>query len=187
MSDIRKQIHNKITLLGKDIKNNHISELQNHNDLEKRIIRTDLLDFDYSKQRINDQSINYLLQIPDLINLKDSLNSLFREFFKSDYDSALFICLDVEGISFKDITRTAYQKSIQGFLKKWSDESRKYKALCLSPYEDFTAAGEATRGRAPYFLINVAGRKEISDSHKKLKETKYFDNFSEEERKKLKV
>ena len=115
------------------------------------------------------------------------LNTLFREFFKSDYDSALFICIDVEGISFKDITRTAYQKSIQGFLKNWSNESRKYKALCLSPYEDFTAAGEATRGRAPYFLINVAGRKEISDSHNKLKDTKYFDNFSEEERKKLKV
>ena len=115
------------------------------------------------------------------------LNTLFREFFKSDYDSALFICIDVEGISFKDITRTAYQKSIQGFLKNWSKESKKYKALCLSPYEDFTAAGEATRKKAPYFLINVAGRKEISESHKKLKDTKYFDNFSEEERKKLKV
>ena len=115
------------------------------------------------------------------------LNSLFREFFKSDYDSALFICIDVEGISFKDITRTAYQKSIQGFLKNWSKESKKYKALCLSPYEDFTAAGEATRKKAPYFLINVAGRKEISDSHNKLKDTKYFDNFSKEEKKKLKV
>jgi hypothetical protein len=90
-------------------------------------------------------------------------------------------------ISFKDITRTDYQKTIQGFLKRWSDESRKYKALCLSPYEDFTAAGEATRKKAPYFLINVAGRKEISESHKKLKDTKYFDNFSKEERKKLKV
>jgi len=33
----------------------------------------------------------------------------------------------------------------------------------------------------------VAGRKEISDSHKKLKDTKYFDNFSKEEKKKLKV
>ena len=115
------------------------------------------------------------------------LNTLFREVFKSDCDSALFICIDVEGISFKDITRTAYQKSIQGFLKNWSKESKKYKALCLSPYEDFTAAGEATRKKAPYFLINVAGRKEISKSHKKLKDTKYFDNFSKEERKKLKV
>ena len=116
-----------------------------------------------------------------------SLNTMFREFIKTDYDSALFICIDVEGISFKDITRTAYQKSIQGFLKRWSSESEKYKALCLSPWEDFTAAGEPTRRRAPYFLINIAGRKHFGESHKKLVDTKYFDNFSEEERKKLKV
>ena len=95
--------------------------------------------------------------------------------------------MDVEGISFKDITRTAYQKSIQGFLKKWSDESRKYKALCLSPWEDFTAAGEPTRRRAPYFLINIADKIHFSKSHRKLKGTKYFDKFSEEEKKKLKV
>ncbi len=78
MIEIRKQIHNKISLLAKDIKNTHISELQNHKDLEKRVIRTDLLDFDYSKQRINDEAIEYLLEIPYLINLKDSLNKLFR-------------------------------------------------------------------------------------------------------------
>ena len=78
MSEIRKQIHNKLSLLGKDIKNAHISELQSHKDLEKKVIKTDLLDFDYSKQRINDEAIGYLLEIPNLINLKDSLARLFR-------------------------------------------------------------------------------------------------------------
>ena len=78
MSEIRKQIYNKLSLLGKDIANTHISELQNHKDLKKRVIRTDLLDFDYSKQRINEKAIDYLLEIPNLINLKDSLNRLFR-------------------------------------------------------------------------------------------------------------
>ena len=115
------------------------------------------------------------------------LNTLFREFFNSDYDSALFICMDTDGIKWKDITRTSYQKTIQGFLKKWSDMSRKYKALCLSPYEDFTAAGEDTRKKAPYFLINVASRKHFSKSHKSLINTKYFDKFNEKEIKKLKV
>ena len=52
MSEIRKQIRTKISSLGKNIENTHISELQNHKDLEKRVIRTDLLDFDYSKQLI---------------------------------------------------------------------------------------------------------------------------------------
>ena len=78
MSEIRKKIHNKLSLLGKDIKNTHISELQNQKALEKRVIRTDLLDFDYSKQRINEKAIDYLLEIPNLINLKDSLDRLFR-------------------------------------------------------------------------------------------------------------
>ena len=78
MSEIRKQIHNKLSLLGKDIMNTHISELQNQKALEKRVIRTDLLDFDYSKQRINDKAIDYLLDIPNLINLKDLLDVLFR-------------------------------------------------------------------------------------------------------------
>ena len=78
MSEIRKQIHNKLSLLGKDIMNTHISELQNQKALEKRVIRTDLLDFDYSKQRINDKAIDYLLDIPNLINLKDLLDVLLR-------------------------------------------------------------------------------------------------------------
>ena len=87
MSEIRKQIRNKISLLGKDIKNTHISELQNHKDLEKRVIKTDILDFDYSKQRINNEVIDYLLEIPNLINLKDSLDRLFRgDFYNPSED-----------------------------------------------------------------------------------------------------
>ncbi len=78
MSEIRKKIFNKISSLGKDIKNIHISELQNHKDPEKRVIRTDLLYFDYSKQRINEEAIDYLLEIPNLINLRDSLDRLFK-------------------------------------------------------------------------------------------------------------
>ena len=97
-------------------------------------------------------------------------------------DSALFVCMDTEDIFWKDVERTKYQKFLQKAIKDTG-----LKALCLSPYEDFTAAGEATRKKAPYFLINVAGRKHFSDSHKKLKGTKYFDKFSNEEKTKLKV
>ena len=48
-------------------------------------------------------------------------------------------------------------------------------------------AGEPTRKKSPYFLINVATREELHLSHTKLLDTKYFDNFSEKELKKLKV
>ena len=90
--------------------------------------------------------------------------------------------MDTEDIKWKDVERTKYQKFLQKAIKDTG-----LKALCLSPYEDFTAAGEATRKKAPYFLINVAGRKHFSDSHKKLMGTRYFDKFSEKEKKKLKV
>ena len=107
---------------------------------------------------------------------------LLYRFMDSKKGSALFVCMDTDGIKWKDVKRPKYQKFLQKAIKDTG-----LKALCLSPYEDFTAAGEATRKKAPYFLINVAGRKHFSKSHKKLIDTKYFDNFSEEEKKKLKV
>ena len=61
------------------------------------------------------------------------------------------------------------------------------KALCFSPFEHHTAAGEETRKGSPYFLINIAGKEELNKAHTRLLETKYFDKFSEEEIKTLKV
>ena len=46
------------------------------------------------------------------------LNELWRKFFESDFNSALFICVDTEELKWKDVPRDAYQKSIQGFLKQ---------------------------------------------------------------------
>ena len=113
---------------------------------------------------------------------KKSLYELFDEFVNSKKGSALFVCMDTKDIKWKDVERTKYQKFLQNAIKDTG-----LKALCLSPYEDFTAAGESTRKKAPYFLINIAGRKHFSESHKKLVDTKYFANFSEKEKKKLKV
>ena len=88
---------------------------------------------------------------------------LFDSFKESKKDSALFVCMDTEHIKWKDVERTNYQKFLQKAIKDTG-----LKALCLSKYEDFTAAGEAQE-KEPYFLINVAGRKHFSDSHEKLK------------------
>ena len=63
----------------------------------------------------------------------------------------------------------------------------KYKALCISPFEEHTAAGEETRKKSPYFLINIATRDALNEAHKKLLDTKYFKNFSNNELKTLKV
>ena len=113
---------------------------------------------------------------------KRSFYELFNEFTESKKDSALFVCMDTEDIKWKDVERTKYQKFLQRAIKDTG-----LKALCLSPWEDFTAAGEPTRKKAPYFLINVASRKHFGKSHKKLIDTKYFDKFSDIEKTKLKV
>ena len=76
MNDIRKQINHRLCSLGESVKNTHISDLPKK-DIDSRVVKSDLLNFDYSKQRINDQALDYLLQIPDLIALKDLLEELF--------------------------------------------------------------------------------------------------------------
>ena len=113
---------------------------------------------------------------------KNSLNDLFQDFFESKYNSALFICRDTKDIKWKDISRKSYQKTLQGFLKP-----TEYKVLCLSPYEDFVVGGEATRKKSPYFLINLAERKEFKKTHSSLIGTKYFEKFNDEEIERLKV
>jgi hypothetical protein len=113
---------------------------------------------------------------------KVSLNSLFQDFFESKFSSALFICTDSKNLKWKNVTRKSYQNTLQDFLKHTD-----YKALCFSPYEEWSAGGEETRKKSPYFLINVATRKELDKAHKGLMKTKYFDKFDGEEIKKLKV
>ena len=78
MNDFRKDIHSRLLTLGEGIRKAKISELNKKNDFKENNIKSDLLTFDYSKQRINNEVLDYLLQIPDLINLKDSLNLLFK-------------------------------------------------------------------------------------------------------------
>ena len=78
MIDIRKDIHTKLLQLGEGIKKVSISKLNKKNGFKENNIKSDLLTFDFSKQRINNEVLDYLLQIPDLINLKGSLNLLFK-------------------------------------------------------------------------------------------------------------
>ncbi len=78
MNDLRNKILNNLLLHGKEVKGLHISELNNSKNPKDYVIESDLLIFDYSKQRINREVLDSLLQIPDQINLKDSLDLLFK-------------------------------------------------------------------------------------------------------------
>ena len=113
---------------------------------------------------------------------EQSFSNLFENFLDSEYESAILICMNTEGIDWSQVDRVKYQKSIQTMLRE-----SEYKALCFSPFEEHTAAGEETRKKSPYFLINIAKTSVLNEAHKKLLKTKYFDNFNDKEIKTLKV
>ena len=77
MNNVRKNIQKELSLLGQDLKKIHISDLLESTDFSHNVIELDFLTFDYSKQRIDQKTLDYLFHIPDLIDLKESLHSLF--------------------------------------------------------------------------------------------------------------
>ena len=114
-----------------------------------------------------------------------SFFELLDEFVESNKSSALLVCIDSDGIMWEEINRNKYQKAIQVAMEEKG--YKKHKALCFSPFEDWTVAGEKTREKSPYFLINLAETDALGEAHRSLWKTKYFDNLSEQEIKKLKV
>tara|TARA_B100000212_G_scaffold209241_1_gene157965 strand:+ start:2719 stop:4203 length:1485 start_codon:yes stop_codon:yes gene_type:complete len=78
MHRLRKRIHNNLKSLGESMQGSHVSELHDRRHLEKRVIKHEILNYDYSKQRINEEVIDYLIRIPDLIDLKSLLEALFE-------------------------------------------------------------------------------------------------------------
>ena len=116
---------------------------------------------------------------------KTSFVDVLEKFNTSEFKSALVVCMNTEGLLWEEVDRKDYQKAIQSLMKEKGYKD--IKALCFSPFEHHTAAGEETRKGSPYFLINIAGTEELNKAHRKLLETKYFDKFSEEEIKTLKV
>ena len=93
--------------------------------------------------------------------------------------------MNTEGLLWEEVDRKKYQKTIQILMKEKGFTD--IKALCFSPFEHHTAAGEETRKGSPYFLINIAGVEDLNIAHRKLLKTSYFDKFTEQEVKTLKV
>ena len=61
------------------------------------------------------------------------------------------------------------------------------KVITFHPDDEFEVGGVKTRNNSPYFLINVAYSDELDKSHRNLTKTKYFDKFTEDNRKYLKM
>ena len=111
---------------------------------------------------------------------------IMESFLLSGKNSALVICPNTHTIDYSEVSRKDIQKQITDLLRK-NPHTDYLKSMIFSPYEDFEVAGVKTRSGAPYFLINVAPTKQLGKSHKDLKKTKYFQNFSDEDKQRLNV
>ena len=111
---------------------------------------------------------------------------LMESFLLSSKNSALIICPNTHTIDYSEVSRRDIQTKITDLLRK-NPQTQYLKSLVISPYEPWTLAGVETRSGAPYFMINVAPTKQLGKAHRDLQKTKYFDNFTEEDLKKMKV
>ena len=76
MDKKRINILNSLKNLGNSYSDLSIKNNLDDNQIKKRIIRTDQISFDYSKQRVNQEILDYLLTIPEMLGMRDSIVSL---------------------------------------------------------------------------------------------------------------
>ena len=69
--------------MGRKISGLKILDQDNPEIKDSRNIKTELVNFDFSKQRINKEALDFLLQIPDELDLRGSLDSLFKGDFQN--------------------------------------------------------------------------------------------------------
>jgi len=115
---------------------------------------------------------------------KTSLPELIKKFLESGKQSALFAQLSDEQIT-SDETKQ-FQIMVNKTLRALG--ANKYKCICFNPNDEATEIdGFNPRAEAPYFLINIASRDELSKAHKTLRKTKYYDHLNSTYLKFLKV
>ena len=116
------------------------------------------------------------LMIDVVVPDKVPLQYLIEKFLNSDKNSALFAQMTNEQLSPFDTEM--YEKFINILLKRMG--AKEYKCICFNPNDrDTDVEGYNARAQAPYFLINIASRKELSKAHKTLKKTKYYDKLND--------
>ena len=115
---------------------------------------------------------------------KTSLPELIKKFLESGKQSALFAQISDEEIT-KDETKQ-FQIMVNKTLRAMG--ASKYKCICFNPNDEATEIdGFNPRAEAPYFLINIASRDELSKAHKTLRKTQYYDRLNDTYLKFLKI
>ena len=117
---------------------------------------------------------------------QSSFMDIMESFLLSNKNSALVICPNTHTIDYSEVSRKTIQKQINDLLRK-NPQTDYLKSLVISPYEPWELAGVETRSNAPYFLINVNPSEQLGKAHKQLQKTKYFDNYSDKDKRKMNV
>lgn len=124
------------------------------------------------------------LMIDVIVPGKSSLPKLIRKFLDSDKNSALFAQVSDEQIT-KDETKQ-FQIMVNKTLRAMGGKN--YKCICFNPNDKVTEVdGFNARSQAPYFLINIARREELSKAHKTLRKTQYYERLGDAYREFLKI
>ena len=110
--------------------------------------------------------------VPDETSLPD----LITKFLESNKNSALFAQLTDSELS--PLDTGMYERFINVLLKRMG--AKEYKCICFNPNDkDTNVDGFNARSQAPYFLINIARRDELSKAHKTLRKTNYYDRLND--------
>jgi len=117
---------------------------------------------------------------------QNSFMDIMESFLLSNKNSALVICPNTHTIDYSEVSRKTIQSQITDLLRK-NPQTDYLKSLVISPYEPWELAGVETRSNAPYFMINVTPTEQLGKAHKDLRKTKYFDNFTNKDKRKMNV
>ena len=111
----------------------------------------------------------------DIINEQQSLGFLLDKYKNSKYNSALLI-LELPD---DEVLTAEETKEFQVFVNKVIRYKgyKDIKTICFNPHDSVSINGFNPRGKAPYFLINIAGREDLHKAHKSLTKTSYYDNM----------
>lgn len=111
----------------------------------------------------------------DIINEEQNLDFLLDKFKNSKYNSALLILELTAGETLTTEETDEFEIFVDKTIK--NKGYKDIKTICFNPNDSVSINGFNPRGKAPYFLINIAGREELHKAHKSLTKTSYYDNM----------
>ena len=121
----------------------------------------------------------------EILDGKNNFIDLVRKFDKSDFTTAIFVQLLPDDQIITPEEGSEYQQFLNAVMKE--NGLGKYKNICFNPEQKQSIGGFSPRSESPYFIINVAPRKDLAKAHGALMKTKYFNNFPDKYKEYLNV